>query len=61
MSDDLDPSLAYTALIDMYPGFAAMPVAQARPLITALCEAWQQDHPRDKWAHARVWIAERTA
>jgi hypothetical protein len=57
----LDESLAFTALLDMYPGFGPMPVAEGAKLREALLADWYaQEKVRSMWAFAKAWIADRT-
>ena len=52
----LDPSLAFTALLEMWPGLTD---EESAPLRRELCDAWDVDNPLDRWVHARAWIAAR--
>jgi hypothetical protein len=47
---DLDPSLAFTALLEMWP---AAPAGTSAKLAAAMTAA----NPKDRWAFARDWIA----
>jgi hypothetical protein len=50
---DLDPSLAFTAMLEMRPG---MPEAEARPIRAELAAAMSAANPPDRWAFAREWL-----
>jgi hypothetical protein len=48
---DLDPSLAFTALLKMWPD---APEGESAALAKAMTAA----NPKDRWAFARAWVAE---
>jgi hypothetical protein len=50
---DLDPSLAYTAIIEMRPGLGMVKV---HDLTARLAAAMTAANPRDRWAFARQWL-----
>jgi hypothetical protein len=50
---DLDPSLAFTAVIEMRPG-----LGDASELVKELAEAMSAANPPDRWAFARSWLDE---
>ena len=58
---DMDPSLAFTAVLELHPGGRTMTDAESRPWKDGLLAAWKADKPRDKWEHARRWIADKLA
>jgi hypothetical protein len=51
---DLDPSLAFTALLEWWPDCPDTDQA-----VNDLAAAMTRDNPRDRWAYARSWIAVR--
>jgi len=53
---NLDPSLAHTAIIELYP---SMTEAEAAPLRRDLAQAMTEANPGDRWAFAKSWLAER--
>lgn len=55
----MDRSLAFTVLCELHPTFAQLPAfgTKAGQLITDLVAAWERDQPKDRFAHARQWIA----
>jgi hypothetical protein len=56
---NLDPSLAFTALLSMWPGFGQMDGRDGDRLIGSLAAAMTAANPKDRWEFARAWIAER--
>jgi hypothetical protein len=53
---NLDPSLAFTALLEMWPGFGQMSLLDTHPLTAALAKAMGESDPPDRWKFARRWI-----
>lgn len=51
---DLDPTLAFTAVLQFYPD---MPGEQARPLIDELAHVMEEADPPDRMEFARGWLA----
>lgn len=51
---DLDPTLAFTAVLELYPG---MTNEQSRPLIDGLAQAMDEHNPPDRFEFARGWLA----
>jgi hypothetical protein len=58
---DLYPTLAFTALLDLYPGYGALEAAKGQELTAALAAAMAEAKPADAWAFAAVWIDETLA
>lgn len=55
---DLDPSLAFTALLEMDPTFRNLSPEGCQLRQRALLRAWYaQDEVRNMWAFARSWLA----
>lgn len=50
---NLDPTLAFTAVIELRPGRT-----DSRELTAALTEAMTKASPPDRWAFARAWLDE---
>jgi hypothetical protein len=53
---NLDPSLAFTALLEMWPGFTQMSMLDTHPLTAGLAKAMSESDPPDRWKFARRWI-----
>jgi hypothetical protein len=49
---NLDPSLAFTAIIEMRPGLRG----DQGELIARLAAAMTAANPPDRWAFARAWL-----
>lgn len=58
---DLDRTLAFTALLDMDPGFRRMTVDESQPVIRELAVAMTEANPKDRWAFAKAHIGDRLA
>ena len=58
---DMDPSLAFTAVLEIHPGGRTMTSEESQPWKDGLLAAWKAEKPRDKWEHARRWIAGKLA
>jgi hypothetical protein len=58
---DLDRTLAFTAVLDLHPRGRSMTDAEAQPIRAALAEAMSEANPLDRWAFARIWLADRLA
>jgi hypothetical protein len=56
---DLDRTLAYTALLELDPGFRKMTVDKSSPVIRQLAEAMTAADPKDRWAFAKAHIEAR--
>ena len=59
----IDRSLAFTALLELMPGYGQLDARDGEKLTTALTDAWHAapDSERDMFAFARNWIAARQA
>jgi len=55
---NLDPTLAYTAVLEAAPG---LDMREARPLIDQLAALMTAANPADRWAFARAWLAPKLA
>jgi hypothetical protein len=57
---NIDHSLAFTALLELMPGFGQMEVGAGDALITQLVQAWRGRTDRDTllWDFTRAWIKE---
>lgn len=51
---DLDPSLAYTAVLELC---RPLTTDVSRPLVADLATAMSESNPRNRWAFARSWLA----
>ena len=58
---DLNPTLAFTAVLELHPGGRTMTDAEAKPIRQALCAALDEDKPKDAWAYAKAWIEDYLA
>jgi hypothetical protein len=57
-STDLDPSLAFTALLELDPGFGKNNVEQGAVRRQQLLEAYHaQDEVRNLWDFTKLWLA----
>lgn len=55
---DLTPSLAYTALLEQYPGFRALPMKQGSEITARLVADWHQHTGGGTlWDFATAWVA----
>jgi hypothetical protein len=52
---NLDPTLAFTAILELRPG---LPGPRAAELRVALGDAMTAANPRDRWSFARDWLDE---
>lgn len=53
----IDPSLAFTALLEMMPGFRELPVQDSDPIVAALVQDWRTSTtPLTFWEFAKSWI-----
>jgi hypothetical protein len=51
----LDPSLAFTALLELFPGYRQMDARDGDKLTAALVADWRASDGTDMWAYAREW------
>jgi|SRR5215469_1620515 len=58
---DLNPTLAFTAVLELHPGGRTMTDAEAKPIRQALCAALDEAKPKDAWAFAKAWIEDYLA
>jgi hypothetical protein len=59
---DLDPSLAFTALLELDPGFAALPVKEGGARQKQLLSDWYaQDKIKNLMVFTRAWLAQEAA
>lgn len=56
---NLDQSLAFTALIEMWPGYAEGTDDGGSSLVATLAASMTVANPPDRWAFARQWIETR--
>lgn len=58
---DLDQTLAFTALLELHPTFGQERPEDHQGIISDLASAMTTANPKDRWAFAKTWIADRVA
>jgi hypothetical protein len=53
---NLDHTLAFTALLELLPGFAKLTAQEAKPLTDGLAAAMTEANPKNRWDFAQAWI-----
>lgn len=53
-----DPTLAFSALMELDPAFPSTPEPQAGMRVAELAAAMTKASPPDRWKFARQWIAD---
>ena len=57
----VERSLAFTALLELYPGFGQLTQDEGSALVSELVAGWRTAGRPVLWEYARTWVAGRTA